>query len=710
MPRFQYARLIACAAFVGASTCTVDLLSTEASPRAFLAGGVIGGLLGSLCGSALGVSLALLFRLPRRWAIGAWIALGALAMIWVNQRLGTASRLSSEEYGIAWLALGSSLCGAVGLVSLGVLLQPFPDLPRGIAVHARPSWRGVVVALWLVASVACVGIVRTGQFVTYPAARIALLMMPQAMLVAALFVLLESYGAKLPAALRRICIGAALIALLSGAVTIGTAEREPRGLWHVLLSRPFARMALQALRALTDRDGDGYSALLGGGDCAPADPAVNPYAAERPDNGIDDNCLLGDAHVEPALPEGVAPSLAGTSESAVVLITVDALSAAHVGAYGYEAPTTPYLDRWSRGAMRFERAYTTGGWTTLALSSMFRGRYARALRWTALVETNAYRLLRLRDLNTLRPGERRRKAFSLPLDDPHPTLASLLSARGVVTAAVVDDGHTHVFDAALGGFPGFRNFETMPMRERRAANDEDVSRRAIDVLRALRKGPPFFLWVHYFGPHAPDSTYAGTPRFQTGRASGYDHEIAHTDAQLGLLLAAIDAERKRRSIAVIVTADHGESVHRTWHGHGLDLTEAALRVPLFVRADGLAPGSTPALASLIDVMPTVLDLMGTPRTSSLDGTNLVTLARTRKPRVVFSDTWRQDTGGPFIVDLAAAFDGTMKIVHDGLAADEWMSLQSDPAEADQSERLDAPKLRAALDRYLERYGHVRVGM
>ena len=81
------------------------------------------------------------------------------------------------------------------------------------------------------------------------------------------------------------------------------------------------------------------------------------------------------------------------------------------------------------------------------------------------------------------------------------------------------------------------------------------------------------------------------------------------DAQMGVLLAAVEERGLTGATAVVFTADHGESLgeHDRWFAHGELLTEEQVRVPLLVHVPGLAPGRRGDLASLVDVWPTVAE-------------------------------------------------------------------------------------------------------
>src|SRR5262249_7234042 len=107
----------------------------------------------------------------------------------------------------------------------------------------------------------------------------------------------------------------------------------------------------------------------------------------------------------------------------------------------------------------------------------------------------------------------------------------------------------------------------------------------------------------------------------------YDGEIASVDHELGRLLAAL--RQRTANLAVIVTSDHGESLGE--HGettHGLFLSDATVRIPLLMTAPALPSGARVAApVSLVDVMPTILELVGADPVPGLDGRSLLALAR-----------------------------------------------------------------------------------
>jgi arylsulfatase A-like enzyme/tetratricopeptide (TPR) repeat protein len=211
------------------------------------------------------------------------------------------------------------------------------------------------------------------------------------------------------------------------------------------------------------------------------------------------------------------------------------------------------------------------------------------------------------------------------------TLAEHLRSLGYRTAASVGAA---VLSSRLGLAQGFETYEepTVPqassweparlgfeeLAERDAASVTDDALRALESVRA----EPFFLWVHYFDPHAD---YSPPEPWKTRFANEpYDGEIAWVDDQLGRILASLSARGMEDRTLVIVTADHGESLGE--HGeatHGLFVYEGAIRVPWIVRFPGVIGAGIryEGLVSGVDLVPSVLSLMDLPPMLSAQGTD-----------------------------------------------------------------------------------------
>ena len=291
-------------------------------------------------------------------------------------------------------------------------------------------------------------------------------------------------------------------------------------------------------------------------------------------------------------------SVSAVSRPSVVVITVDALRADHLGSYGYARSTSPNIDRLMSEGLRFERAWTPEPLTGPAMCSMVTG-----------LEPHVH--------GATRNGLRMQPGLS--------SLPKTLAENGWKTAAFVGTWTLKNNLTLLG-----EHFETYGERlERRRwfgilnseATCEDVTDDALEWLREERKeGPekPFFLWVHYIEPHAPyrfHEEYAdrlGVNDDKLEKKDRYDTEIAAVDESIARLLAGVRQAVDEKDLLVVFTADHGESLgeHNYW-GHGRYLYEPSLRIPLGIIWKGVIPeGSVSSQATLLDLMPTILDLVG----------------------------------------------------------------------------------------------------
>ena len=288
----------------------------------------------------------------------------------------------------------------------------------------------------------------------------------------------------------------------------------------------------------------------------------------------------------------------------VVLITLDTTRADHLGCYGGARTETPNLDALAGKGVRFERALSPVPLTLPAHVSLLTGLVPR------------------------RHGVRDNLGFKL--DGKVPLLTERLSAAGYTTAAFVSAA---VLDRDGGLARGFAIYDDLVrVGDRRAFDHQErAASQTVDALLqqfgALK--PPFFLWVHFYDPHlpyVPPEPYAS--RF-TDRP--YDGEIAFMDAQIGRIFDVL--KRRGTAVYVAVAGDHGESLGE--HGedaHGVFLYEATQRVPLILTGPGIPPGTTAASnVGLIDVAPTILDLLRLPPLPNVDGRSLVPLLHGARP-------------------------------------------------------------------------------
>jgi arylsulfatase A-like enzyme len=659
--------------------CTFDLLW----PARRVGFGFIAALI------ALGVPLALLhgfvwslaFWLVRRliprgvWVF--WFALSAGSGAWLARELGAFTRLHSRYQRLAWSVLIACGLGALGFGLLCTWVQPTRRRLAGALAEWRPRRRRALGWL-LVLSAAALAITDRRLFINlYPVAHIALRFSALWALMFGLYALGVSLGV----------FGRWhwLLVLAAYSVCIALLDERRVAILDTFASHVWPASVLALNRSAFDWDGDGYASVLGAGDCAPWDPKIHPGAREIPDNGVDENCILGDAKSKraPILP---LPAAKEAVPIDVILITLDALHRGHLGlydpAYGPKGrATSPNLDRWAEHATVFEHAYTPGGWTSIAIGSLMRGVWPRRLRWQKFYETNLFALLR-KPLQ-LRAGEESLHMFPLAFDDPHPPLPELLHQRGMYTMAVVDDGWSAMLQRGTGierGFDVFREMDEAPEAQR---DDAGMASAAIELLKQRPANRHFFLWVHFFGTHWPNDTHPGYRQFGTTVYDLYDHEVLFLDSQLQRLLAAID--ELKGPTAVFLAADHGEGLSATARFHGQIIEEQVLRIPMLARVPGWPSERVRTLSGSIDLVPTILALTKTPAPAYLDGVDLATLLGTaEQKRVLFSDTWRFTGDGVPDVEFATAYDGQRAFVLD--------QLRGELSVMDQTQPLAAPRL------------------
>jgi len=614
---------------------------------------------GALIGTLASLGCTLTIRWPA-WLRGIFWPVACLTTAYLLAvQLGALDRLKGHYSSLAWVVFAGS---GVGGALIGGLIALTQSLTRRASRTPPPWLRHLtsIVALCLAGALFYAD--RVMYVGLYPDAHNALRN------VSILALSLALLGWSEPLRIRSLGGREAMWLVVIGSVPLGATLTVDSSVFVGFGERPWSAGLLRNARTILDLDRDGSAYVLGGGDCNDWNASIHPMAREIPDNGIDDNCIFGDAHRRAA----IADTAKVPTERAplnIVLITVDTLTYNRIGSYDarYGAlgrNTMPNLEAWSKNGVIFRQAYAAGGWTSISLATLMRGVYARKLQWQSFNETTSFRLIPTNVEPVLAGGETITKIFPLAWHDPHRPLAAWLKRRGMYTHAVVDDGFSSMLSAGLGcneGFDHYDEIDRLPAYRRTDAGTTDM---AITALRKARKSKkPFFLWTHFFGPHTPNAIHPRIRRYGDGQADLYDHEVRFLDEELGRLLRSL--HRYRKNTAVFITADHGEQFGKGYRSHGFDLTESMVRVPLIAQVPGWQRGSVHTPVTLIDLLPTILELTRTPGPAWLDGLSLVPLATgiaRPAPRILYTDTWQYSRKGEPFTDLVAAFDGTHKVV------------------------------------------------
>jgi len=446
--------------------------------------------------------------------------------------------------------------------------------------------------------------------------------------------------------------------------------------------------------------------------------------------------LAASAALQRPAPPGLPPLPAAVERRPdVVLVTLDTVRADHLSVYGYERDTTPGLEAFAREATLYTRALSASNLTLPSHASLLTGLYAR--------QHGA------RDDPRLGSG---------PLEPRFRTLAEMLGAAGYLGAAFVGNPY---LSSRLGFAQGFQRYdERQPPRffpplgaafparllgevlGRAAPGPARAHRRAEEVNRAVfawldaaaARPQPLFLFVNYMDPHWPyeppaafRDRYPGrlprapdadafravrrlarplSPAEREHYVSQYDGEIAYVDSELRRLFRRLEAAGRWDGALVIVTSDHGEAFGD--HGlveHGVSLHQHQIGVPLLIRYPGQRSAAvSDALASGVDLVPTVLAAVGLPRPGGLPG---IDLAGAPPPaRAIFSESYPNPVlaGGHPRLGLrqTALVSGGLKLIAPEAGARQLFDLDADPGEGRDlaGEHARAAELGRELERWL----------
>jgi arylsulfatase A-like enzyme len=365
----------------------------------------------------------------------------------------------------------------------------------------------------------------------------------------------------------------------------------------------------------------------------------------------------------------------------VILITVDTLRADRLSCYGYTKHHTPNFDRLAEEGVLFENAFCDVTWTTPSMASVMTGRYATAHGLRSILQR---------------------------LSEDVVTLAELLRGDGIQTAAIVasypvapifglDQGFA-LYDADFtramiqgpgaplparpGGVNELKQSQFYQAAHSAYRTDSELSDRAVHWLRE-EKREPFFLWLHYFGPHEKPQGTGDIFKEVPLQQQQYDPDVVEADAQVGRVLATVDQLGLSARTAVIVHADHGQSLtEHDYFGHGRDLYDPCQHVPLLMRLPDRLPAGVRIrrLVRNIDLFPTILELMGVKLAVPVDGGSVlptVTGKGNGEPEETYMETYLS------AISLFATFigpnqDTSLGFRRLGIRTPQWKFIVNDP--------------------------------
>jgi len=420
---------------------------------------------------------------------------------------------------------------------------------------------------------------------------------------------------------------------------------------------------------------------------------------------------------------GLAILVLGCTEAStpfpnVVIVTLESLRTDVVGAYGGssvgqpEVSVTPALDALADTATLYENAHSVTSWTLAAHASLFTGLYPAAHQ-------------------TEGPHDR--------LDGSYPTLAETLEDRGFATAGVVSGPYLRRLHGLSQGFEAWFDDIASPVDP--LAHDDVTNPQMLRALEAWLDtrdaARPFLLFAYFWDPHfdfqppppydamfvdeqmeAMDASafdtnpaihpYMAAERLRWIRAQ-YEGEVRWTDEHLGRLFAALRERGLWDDTLVIVTADHGEEFFEHGEkGHKKNLHVETVHVPLLVKYPGQRAGrKDDRLASLVDVLPTVLDVAGIEADFPVQGRSL--RAPLAPDRAIFFDLLatrytRRATGD--VAERVQRWRAAQHAEHKLIQRGEWeavveeqlYALENDPGEREDRAAASVERLSGLRDR------------
>jgi arylsulfatase A-like enzyme len=288
-----------------------------------------------------------------------------------------------------------------------------------------------------------------------------------------------------------------------------------------------------------------------------------------------------------------------TGRPDVVLIVLDTLRPDHLGIYGYDRETAPFLADWARRSVVFWRAFSASTWTAPSTASIFTSLFP--------IQHGVVEGMFVHDVRAREVAKTGRS--SLPLNRiPRavPTLPEILQAAGYQTVGVVSNVNV---GPEIGFSRGFDRFDRLLDRDA-----SELFARLRDWESDFDGTKPRFIYLHLNDIHGP---YARrTPWF---RASGttlgdlraaYDSEISYVDQVLGRMFDHFGWDE---NAIVVIVSDHGEEFMEHGElGHGLSLYRELLQVLLIVRAPGRGGEGRIVTGNVatLDILPTLVELVG----------------------------------------------------------------------------------------------------
>lgn len=375
----------------------------------------------------------------------------------------------------------------------------------------------------------------------------------------------------------------------------------------------------------------------------------------------------------------------------VLLITIDALRADHLGYHGYQRNTSPFIDSMAKKSFVFLDVTVQSPKTTPSIASMITSKYVDCTG----VKTN-WGIL---------PGK-------------FLTIAEVVKKHGLTTVAYTTNTNLIAKNGIARGFDEFTFFPGVAAQ---------VTGKAI---KRLEKGfdKKFFLWLHYLDPHGPytppapyntmfvnDEFYnpllkvnldytpmkglnknyvlGAVPLYQQGALKGnpkkneldfyisqYDGEIRYLDEEIKKLINFMKVKGLLENTIIVFTSDHGEGLgeHNYYFEHGWFAYQDQVSVPLFIYIPNTKKSmKIPEPVELLDLAPSLVELLEIPVPKDFQGKSLLPVLKGKKRKTGFIYSQTPKEYPEFYKTLRL---GKWKYIIDRDGKEEFYNLARDPAE------------------------------
>jgi len=311
------------------------------------------------------------------------------------------------------------------------------------------------------------------------------------------------------------------------------------------------------------------------------------------------------ASQDPNPAQSAAPATPAPPVPNVVLIVIDTLRPDYLELHGAAWTAAPFLHELGRSAAVFDHAFSSSTWTAPSAASVMTGLYPTD---HGVVDGMMAHRRKLREAGDVEVEPEKLVLNAIP--ERIETIAEAFQSAGYRTIARTANLNV---DAPMGFAQGFRDFEC-----RRSANASDLTRELLDGAASLSSMRPLFLYLHFNDTHEPYQRrapwYKRDPDPERDTVARYVSEIRAVDDQIRRLHAALGWSR---DTILLVCSDHGEEFNdHGGTGHRPTLYYELNHVLMMIAAPGVTARRVGANVSLVDVLPTLVDLAGLPASDS----------------------------------------------------------------------------------------------